>query len=84
MINIELIGSHFNVKFSQVNDFGQKREYDSILIDRTSQRRVYCIAVKNGVKYTTVAKTMQFDDDGNVFLKFGKNKVIIGTYEEVA
>lgn len=84
MINVELTGHEFEVKFTHTNDFGQKREYDSILIESASQSRVYCVAVKNGIKYTTVAKKMQFDDNGNVFLKFGKNSVIIGNYKEVA
>ena len=82
MIQVELSGNVFNVNFSHTNDFGQKREYDGILIDNTSQSRVYCTAVKNGIKYTTIAKKMLFDN-GNVFLKFGKNKVVIGTYSEV-
>lgn len=84
MIQVTLIDNSFNVNFTHANDFGQKREYDGILIQETSQSRVYCHAIKNGMKYTTIAKKMQFDDNGNVFLKFGKNKVIIGTYEEVA
>lgn len=84
MLQVTLVDDKFSVKFTHTNDFGQKREYDSIAIQETSQSRVYCTAIKNGMKYTTIAKKMQFDDDGNVYLKFGKNKVIIGTYEEVA
>lgn len=84
MIQVELTGHVFDVEFTQTNDFGQKRGYDSILIDSTNQSRVYCVAVKDGVRYTTIAKKMQFDDSGNVFLKFGKTIVVIGIYKEVA
>lgn len=83
MIQVELINNKFDVTFSVKNDFGQKRQYDAICITDTSQSRVYCSAIANGVPYTTVAKKMQFDDEGNVFLKFGKSKINIGTYKEV-
>ena len=83
MIKVELLGYNFNIDFSHTNDFGQNRKYDGFIIDRTSQRRVYCTATKSGIKYTTIMKTMQFDNSENVYLKFGKNKVVIGSYKEV-
>ena len=82
-IYVELNSKYFPIKFSAVNDFGLKNDYEGIEINYTSQSRVYCTAIKNGMRYSTVIKKMLFDNNGNVYLKFGKEKVIIGTFKEV-
>ena len=84
MLQVELNANYFPVKFTHTNDFGQKREYEGIEIQNSSQSRIYFNAIKNGIRYTTISKKMQFDDNRNVFVKFGKNKIVIGSYKEIA
>ena len=83
MMEIKLNSNNFKITFSHTNDFGQKRQYDEISIINSSQSRLYCMAMKEGVKYTRISKKMLFDKDGYVYLKFGKNKLVIGEYKEL-
>lgn len=58
-------------------------EYDSLIIKESKGKRLYLTAIKNGMRMTTVIKTMKFDN-GKIYLSFGKVKHEIGTYEEVS
>jgi hypothetical protein len=57
--------------------------YDSLRIKESKGKRLYMTAIKNGIRMTTVIKTMKFED-GKIIISFGKVKHEIGTYEEVA
>lgn len=57
--------------------------YDSLQIRESSGKRLYMTAIKNGIRMTTVIKTMKFEE-GKIIISFGRVKHVIGTYEEVA
>lgn len=58
-------------------------EYDTLQIRESKGKRLYLTAIKNGIRMTGVIKTMKFEE-GKIILSFGKKKIEIGTYEEVA
>jgi hypothetical protein len=57
--------------------------YDSLNIKESKGKRLYLTAIKNGMRMTTVIKTMKLEE-GKIIISFGKVKHEIGTYEEVA
>jgi hypothetical protein len=57
--------------------------YDSLKIKESKGKRLYMTAIKDGMRMTTVIKTMKFEE-GKIYISFGKVKHEIGTYEEVA
>lgn len=57
--------------------------YDQLRINESKGRKLYLTAIKNGMRMVTVSKIMKFED-GKIFISFGKNKIEIGTYKEVA
>lgn len=69
--------------FKGQDSFGNNREYDSFIINYTSGKRVYLSVIKNNIRYTTISKTMKFQDN-KVLISFGKDKIQIGTYKEIA
>lgn len=79
MKQVELISSHFEIKFTH-NGY----EMDSINLKETRGSTLYFTGIKKGIRMTSVNKRIQFDDNGNVFVKFGKEKLIVGTYKELA
>jgi hypothetical protein len=56
--------------------------YDSLKIKESKGKRLYLTAIKEGMRMTTVMKTMKFEE-GKIFISFGKVTHEIGTYEEV-
>lgn len=59
------------------------RQFDKVRLTRTSNSKMYFTAYKEGIPYCEIAKRMQFDDTGNVYVTFGKYQAIIGKYTEV-
>lgn len=57
-------------------------EYDTLKIKESKGKRLYLSAIKNGMRMTTVTKIMKFEN-GKVYITFGKDKIEIGTYEEI-
>lgn len=57
--------------------------YDHLKFKYNSGHRLYLVAIKNNIPMTEVVKVMKLDS-GKIYLSFGKNKIEIGTYEEVA
>jgi hypothetical protein len=58
-------------------------EYNQLKIKESKGKRLYLTAIKDGMRMVTLSKVMKFEE-GRVYLSFGKNKVEIGTYTEVA
>ena len=65
------------------DDFGNKRKCDAFIIDYTSGKRVYLKAIQGSLIITTFYKTMRLDDNGDITIPFGRNRIKIGTWEEV-
>lgn len=78
MKQVKLLSSQFEIHFKH-----EQRTYDSIVYKYSSGERVYFSACKNGIKYTTIAKMIKFDDEYNVYVMFGKVKLIIGHYSVI-
>ncbi|GLI82351.1 hypothetical protein ANABIO32_00370 [Rossellomorea marisflavi] len=57
-------------------------KYDQLKINNSSGKRLYLTAINKGMRMVTVSKLMKFEE-GKVLLSFGKNKIEIGTYQEV-
>lgn len=55
--------------------------YDELRLKESSGKRLYFMAIKNGIRMVTVPKVMQLKDN-KVYISFGKVKYEIGTYEE--
>jgi hypothetical protein len=74
-----------NINTWTINQSGKQDhyEYDSLKIKESKGKRLYLTGIKNGIRMTTVIKTMKFEE-GKIFISFGKVKHEIGTYEEVA
>jgi hypothetical protein len=74
-----------NIHTWTINQSGKQDQwsYDSLKIRESSGKRLYLTAIKDGIRMTTVIKTMNFQD-GKIYISFGKVKHEIGTYEEVA
>ncbi len=74
-----------NIHTWTINQSGKQDqwEYDTLFIRESKGKRLYLTAIKNGINMTTVIKTMKLEE-GKIILSFGKNKIEIGTYEEVA
>lgn len=74
-----------NIHTWLINQSGKQDQwsYDSLQVSRTQGKRIYLTAIKNGVRMTSVIKTMKFED-GKIILSFGKVAHEIGTYEEVS
>ena len=78
MKQVKLLSSGFIYPFEH-----EKRSFDGLQIKEIKNATIVFYAMKNGIKYTSINKRMQFNDTGNVFIKFGKNQLIIGEYSEV-
>ena len=79
MKQVELLSNRFDVQFKH-----DGRKFDSIQYSYSSKGRIYFNAISNGIKYRTIAKQIQLDDNNNVYIMFGKTKLVIGEYKEVA
>lgn len=79
MKQVELLSNTFDVQFKH-----DGKQFDSIQYQRSSIGRIYFSAISNGIRYRTIAKQIQFDDEYNVYITFGKTKLIVGSYKEVA
>jgi len=76
-LNKEIIP--FNGKY--ISGWGNKRSFDSFRISGFSGHRVYLIVISNALKIGEIAKKMEFEEGENkVYVKFGGQKVCIGTY----
>ena len=76
----ELTREAVPMAFSFSHD-GWKREADAFLVRRTSGKRAYIVPMRDGMRLCEIGKEMQFDG-GSVLLKFGRQSVAIGTYQE--
>ena len=76
---VELLSNRYDVTFKH-----EGREFDSIQYQYTRGKSMYFSAINNGIKYRTISKVMKFNDDGSVYISFGKVRLIIGSYKEVA
>lgn len=56
--------------------------FDTLKLKHTRGHRLYFTGVKNGTPMQEVIKVMKLEN-GKVYLSFGKEKIEIGTYEEV-
>lgn len=74
-----------NIHTWEIKHYGQQDQYkyDLLKVKESKGKRLYLTAVKDGMQMTTVIKIMKFEK-GKIYLSFGKNKVEIGTYKEVA
>lgn len=81
-IEIELIKSVIPYKFERENDFGFTNDYTGFKVDYTKNTRVYLVAYNHVIRMQSFYKQMIFED-GKVIVKFGKDKVTIGSYKEV-
>jgi hypothetical protein len=74
-----------NIHTWTIEQSGKKEQYsyDSLTIKESKGKRLYMTAIKNGMRMTTVIKTMKFEE-GKIYVSFGKVKHEIGTYEEIA
>ena len=57
-------------------------EFDQVYVKRASKSRAYFIAVRNNMRMCEIPKQMKFEK-GQTFVKFGNQKIVIGTYTEV-
>lgn len=76
----ELTREAVPMAFSFSHD-GWKREADAFLVRRTSGKRAYIVPMRDGMRLCEIGKEMQFTG-GSVLLKFGRQSVAIGTYQE--
>lgn len=56
-------------------------KYDALHISRIMNGRIYFACYRDGMRLCTMAKQMQFSEDGKILISFGKaDKIEIGTY----
>ena len=74
-----------NIQTWTINQSGKQDQYtyDTLKIKESKGKRLYLTAIKDGMRMTTVIKTMKFEE-GKIYISFGKAKHEIGSYEEVA
>ena len=82
-VNLNYDIHNLTKKAKAKNDWGDTREFDSVRVREISGRRAYLIAIKDGMNMLTIAKMIEFKN-GIMTVKFGKEKIEIGTYEQVA
>ncbi|MCF8568008.1 hypothetical protein LLE49_25110 [Alicyclobacillus tolerans] len=79
-IQVSLDPSVIACKATYKDDWGFERSMDGFKVDYSRGKRVYLVTIKDGIRLSTIAKTMQFAN-GNVLVKFGSKPVKIGTYQ---
>lgn len=57
-------------------------EFEQVYVKRMSKSRAYFIAIRNNMRMCEIPKQMKFEK-GETFVKFGNEKIVIGTYTEV-
>lgn len=83
IIKLKINERKIEYSFKIADDFGNKHKCDAFIIDYTSGKRVYLKAIQGSLIMTTFYKTMRFDDNGDITIPFGRNRIKIGTWEEV-
>jgi len=64
-----------------IDEQGYKRVFDGFKVDSFSGRRAYLTMISDGLRTSKIAKKMEFGGgDNEVYVKFGGQKVCIGTY----
>lgn len=61
------------------DEWGFLRHFDSFKIASTSGKRAYLTTIKDGMGLSEIIKKMEFEA-GEVFVSFGKDAVVLGTY----
>lgn len=77
-IIVNLSSTEFKLNFKH-----NGREFDAFQIRDSSRSAVYIRAFKDGIPMTRIQKRIQIDNDGNPYISFGKEKVIVGTCDKV-
>ena len=75
-LNLENIAHNYEME----SDFGYKRNCEAFRVQYTRGKRVYLTAISNGLNASTFYKTMKFEDNGDVTIGLGKERIKIGEY----
>jgi len=67
----------FNGTF--INGQGYKKTFDNFKVSGFSGHRVYITMISDTLKIGEIAKKMEFKE-GEIYIKFGSQKVCIGSY----